>query len=150
MEPEATKNSDENTAVIPAYPNLRPWPKGVSGNVKGRPPSIVRILREKTRDGEDIADFHLSIMHGTVPPVLNGDGEVVQPDRPGEASITERQRSADWIADRLLGRADANQNVVEAVRAMVAEMVSALDDEPVPEDIALRLKERWREIIGRY
>jgi hypothetical protein len=67
----------------------RPFPKGVSGNPGGRPSSkgLIARIREETRDGEEIADFMLSVF------------------RDKTASRRDRMEAASWLTDRAYGRA---------------------------------------------
>jgi hypothetical protein len=61
----------------------------VSGNPGGRPSSrgLIARIREETRDGEEIADFMLSVF------------------RDAGASRRDRMEAASWLTDRAYGRA---------------------------------------------
>lgn len=133
--------------------NLRPWTRGTSGNPGGRPRNnLVSLSREATGQGERTVEFFRTLADGTIPPIYDEEGNMLLPAQRGEAPLGDRIRANEWLANRGYGTVETSSiaSVLDTLRAMVAEMVAAIDDEPVPEEIALRLKERWREIIGRY
>lgn len=142
------------TEEAPRHSGLRPpWKPGETGNPTGKNGrGLVGLVRSKTNNGADLVDLMLSIAHGNIPPVLDGDGRVVVKDQPGAAEVSERQRAVEWLADRGYGKVDAASvaNVWDIVRQMVAEMVAVIDSEPIDAEVAQRMKSRWREIYSRY
>jgi hypothetical protein len=66
----------------------RPFEKGKSGNPGGRPKGFASAIRKETRDGADLVDFSLKVLRGQI-----------------RASVTERQKARDWLADRGWGKA---------------------------------------------
>ncbi|MFN7135391.1 MAG: hypothetical protein ACK4N5_25175 [Myxococcales bacterium] len=74
-------------------PRGRPFPKGVSGNPGGRPKGFAERIREATRDGEDLLDFALAMLHG------KSYGESKQP--PG---MQFRVEAWKWLAERAFGK----------------------------------------------
>lgn len=85
----------------------RPFPKGKSGNPGGRPRGIAHAreyIEAQTAGGTELIDFHLRVMRGEVVVTIAMAGEDgAEVSRPPE--IKERQHSADWLADRLWGKA---------------------------------------------
>jgi hypothetical protein len=67
--------------------NLKPWPKGVSGNLAGRPKglaALARRAREVTGNGEKLVEFFL--------------------DRLEHGNRREQMEAALWFSDRGWGR----------------------------------------------
>lgn len=80
---------------------------GVSGNPGGRPKGVAyarEYIEAQTEGGKALIDFHLGVMRGEVKLTIaakNDDGLplVRVPE------VKEMQHSADWLADRLWGKA---------------------------------------------
>ena len=89
----------ENTGSTNVMPQGRPWAPGVSGNPGGRPKGLARLAREATNDGVDLVAFFVSIYHGQVPVV--GDGDPVGRD----VALDDRIEAARWLADHGWGPA---------------------------------------------
>ena len=91
---DSTGNSD-------ASKNLRPWPKGVSGNPSGRPKGFAASIRKKTREGEELITLALKVLRGKL--------SVMEETKDGsfkvEPSIKERLEAMKWLADRGWGKA---------------------------------------------
>lgn len=67
-----------------------PWPKGVSGNPGGRPQGLGILIRERTKDGEAIVDFMVSVFEGKV----NGK----------RSRLRDRMEAAAWLSDHGWGK----------------------------------------------
>jgi hypothetical protein len=110
--------------------NLRPFPKGQSGNPGGRKKTLTELVRRQTKDGAEIVAFMVAVLRGypyeypSLPPGPH-KGVAFLPS-PGE-----RLEAAQWLADRAWGKAptvvealvdvDATVTHVEALRAHVSE-----------------------------
>jgi hypothetical protein len=106
MESDAQNSAETASRMVG-----RPFPKGVSGNPGGRPKSagLVARIREETRDGEEIADFMLSVF------------------RDESASRRDRMEAASWLTDRAYGR--AAQTVRQEVEVPAGVSFAELTDE---------------------
>ena len=73
----------------------RPWlfKPGESGNPGGRPKGLASLVREKTRDGEELVAFMLKVLRGKQR--VNGNAP----------SLALRMEAAAWLADRGFGKA---------------------------------------------
>jgi len=78
----------QNSAGTATTQRGRPFAKGVSGNPGGRPKSIVRAIREQTRDGDDLVAFVMCVFRGEVEGVR----------------LRDRLEAATWLADRGFGK----------------------------------------------
>jgi hypothetical protein len=87
-----------------AVSNLRPFPRGVSGNPSGRPKSFARYIRNSTRSGKELVDFMLAVLREEAEQtvLVKADGDFV-PVRV-KPSVKDRLEAARWLADRGWGR----------------------------------------------
>lgn len=102
----------------------RPFPKGVSGNLRGRPKGLAKYVRELVGDdGRCIADFMLGVVEN-------------------ESERTEtRMQAAQWLADRGFGRAHATATFEVEERPQVRSLptltlADLLDEERRREEAA--------------
>jgi hypothetical protein len=87
------------SSVAPAQQSrtrgLTPFPKGVSGNPKGREPGLKALILASTRNGTELVRFVLLIFRGKRPP----GGRAAAPP-----SLRDRLDAATWLADRAFGK----------------------------------------------
>lgn len=75
-----------------------PWVKGQSGNAKGAPRrsnALARVVRQKTRDGEELVEFALEMLRN----------EKMDP--------AHRIDARNWLADRGWGKAVEHIEIAE-------------------------------------
>lgn len=78
---------------------------GSSGNPGGRPRGLAARIRDLTKDGQEMIDLHLQVLRGKIRQehvVGTQDGPQVVEIGP---SVKDRQASANWLGDRLWGKA---------------------------------------------
>jgi hypothetical protein len=122
--------------TVPGRPWLRPWQPGQSGNPAGRPLSFLDLalqVRQITRNGTELAQFLLAVMHGEAirVPGRNGD-RALAAQRP---TLNHRLQAAQLLLDRGWGRApqviellgDATPEQQQQMRRALLE--SLTDDE---------------------
>lgn len=92
------------TEISEKYPNLRPWPKGVSGNPGGRPkkPRITEIYEEIYDDPE----FRKAIKKQMLQTMTSA----------GMAGVLERREAADRLEGRVVQPMEMNVNVTLSER----------------------------------
>ncbi len=78
----------QNSRRSARKPVGRPFEKGKSGNPGGRPKGFASWIRDETREGAELVEFSLKVLRGKI-----------------RASLKERQRARDWLADRGWGKA---------------------------------------------
>ena len=74
--------------------------KGQSGNPTGRPRPIDEIIKEKTKNGRKLVDFHLAVMEGKTKVKHEHEGRTIT----RYPSISDRLKAAEWLADRGFGK----------------------------------------------
>jgi len=91
----------------------RPFPKGVSGNPRGKPRSTLgELIRRQSDDGQELVAFAFAVLRGQLAflderghPVLGPDGN---PSLALEqASVKERLMALHWLAERGWGKPDS-------------------------------------------
>jgi len=75
----------ENSGLTAA--SGRPWLPGQSGNPGGRPKGLAALVRQETKDGEELVRFMLGVMRGRK-----------------KAPMRLRMEAVAWLADRGFGR----------------------------------------------
>ncbi len=88
--------------------NLRPWKPGQSGNPGGKP-LLARVIKDLTNNGNDIAEFVVSVMRGDVKSVRSileqvkgtGGGERMLKRTETAVPVGLRLQAAFWLADRV-------------------------------------------------
>lgn len=99
----ATENSSDTSKS--RFTPQGKFAKGIAQNPGGRPKGLARLVREQTKDGEEMVNIMLEIMRGTHTiehEAVNKDGEVVTfVSKPSHKDIRE---SIEWLSDRGWGR----------------------------------------------
>jgi hypothetical protein len=103
--------------------NLRPaWKVGQSGNKSGRPggcAGLAKLIREETRDGQEMVDFALSVMRGELKAVVQIKGVAIEVGPP----LSLRLEAMKWLSDRGYGKVP---DVVVEDSVEAAELEDAL------------------------
>lgn len=85
MAAESAENRDETAA--PLALRGRPFLPGNSANPGGRPKGLASLVREQTKDGQELVRFMLGVLRGRKTP------------------LRQRMEAAAWLADRGFGKA---------------------------------------------
>lgn len=85
MAAEPAENRDETAA--PLALRGRPFLPGNSANPGGRPKGLASLVREQTKDGQELVRFMLGVLRGRKTP------------------LRLRMEAAAWLADRGFGKA---------------------------------------------
>jgi hypothetical protein len=99
--------------------NLKPWPKGVSGNPGGRPKGLAAKVREAVREGDLFLEVCLDVIDNAGP--------------------RERLEAIKLLWDRGYGRSIETTVSIDGNGNEAAELASALSREQL-EDVARALK----------
>jgi len=120
-----TENSGGTAGL---HKNLRPWPKGQSGNPGGRPKGLAALVRAETDEGAELVAFMLDVLRGK-----------------RRAPTALRLQAVQWLADRGWGK--ATQVVEGSLTASIDATVSGLDE--VRAEIRARLTHDDADAIAR-
>lgn len=102
-----TSDNGALTGRARSLANLIPYRKGETGNPEGgrrhkHRQGVADYIAAKTRNLAALADFHLRVIDGEeTNTVLDAHGN----ERALPASVTEKQRSVDWLGRYSIGRA---------------------------------------------
>jgi hypothetical protein len=88
----------------------RPFPKGASGNPRGRPRNgLGALIRATSQEGQELKDFafavlrgHLSMLDRNGHPILDPYGNPVPSDE--QPSVKERMMALQWLGERGWGK----------------------------------------------
>lgn len=97
----------------------RPFPKGVSGNPGGRPAGFTALVRNATKDGQELVEFAVKVFRGeTFGRVKIGKRWVTI--RPG---LDMRMDAMRWLADRGFGKPPQPLEGGDPDRPLVIDLV---------------------------
>lgn len=122
--------------------------KGKSGNPGGRTHAM-KTLRDRIGqltggDGQEIVDFMVTVMRGTMPPAPRGDD--VDPDEPQLVEPAEQKirfAAAEWLADRFFGK------VKQTVELQPGQGEGEKPSTPPLRDLLIALDEKDRGDLER-